>query len=298
METWVSRPVPARTLTTLIDPNHPTLTIAHQAKLLGVARQSYYYQPVVNETEMSRLKQHLDAIDEIYTAYPFYGSRRMQVELEQEYGITVGRERIRHLMQHLGLEAIYPKPNTSKPAPGHEVYPYLLRNVTAGYPNHIWGTDITYIRTAEGFVYLVAFMDWYSRYVVSWQLADSLENSFVLRALHEALCFMADCGLGLPGICNSDQGSHFTSEAYLGLLEQAGIRISMDGRGRCLDNIFTERLWRSVKYENVFLSSYQNIQEAQAGLTDYFQFYNHKRRHQSLDYRTPASVYFGLRTDQ
>jgi putative transposase len=298
METWVSRPVPARTLTKLIDPNHSGLSIAHQAQLLGVARQSYYYQPVVNEAETARLKLHLDAIDEIYTDYPFYGSRRMQVELEQEYGITIGRKRIRNLMQHLGLEAIYPKPNTSKPAPGHEIYPYLLRGIEAQYPNHIWGTDITYIRTHEGFVYLVAFMDWYSRYVVSWQLADSLENSFVLQALQGALNFMADCGLGIPDICNSDQGSHFTSEAYISLLEQAGVRISMDGRGRCLDNIFTERLWRSVKYENVFIQSYQNIHEAQAGLTDYFQFYNHKRKHQALDYRTPATVYFELRTDQ
>lgn len=282
-------------LTSLIDPNHPALAIAHQAKLLGVARQTYYYQPVVNEAEITRLKLHLDAIDEIYTDYPFYGTRRLQVELEQEYGICIGRERIRRLMQHLGLEAIYPKPNTSKPAPGHVTYPYLLRGVTASYPNHIWGTDITYIRTATGFVYLVAFMDWYSRYVVSWQLADSLENSFVLQALQEALNFMADCGLGVPDITNSDQGSHFTSGAYIALLEQAGVQVSMDGRGRCMDNIFTERLWRTVKYENVFLKSYQNIQEAEAGLTAYFQFYNHKRKHQSLDYRTPASVYFKLR---
>ena len=202
-------------------------------------------------------------------------------------------------MAKLGLEAIYPRgPNTSKPAPGHQVYPYLLRGVTASYPNHVWGTDITYIRTAEGFVYLVAFMDWHSRYVVSWALSDSLENSFVLAALHEALCLMADCGLGNPDICNSDQGSHFTSQAYVELLEQTGIAISMDGRGRCLDNIFTERLWRTVKYENVFLSSYQNLQEAQAGLTTYFQFYNTKRGHQSLDYRTPSEVYFDVRTDQ
>lgn len=283
-----------RDLTPLINPNHPSLNIMRQVELLGLSRRSYYYQPVVNEVEIARLKLHLDAVDEIYTAYPFYGSRRMRVELEQEYGIAIGRDRIRHLMARLGLEAIYPKPNTSKAAPCHEVFPYLLRGITASYPNHIWGTDITYIRTAEGFVYLVAFMDWYSRYVVAWQLADSLENSFVLEALRDGLCFMADCGLGIPDIANSDQGSHFTSGAYIGLLEQAGISISMDGRGRCMDNIFTERLWRSVKYENVFLQSYQNIQEAQAGLTEYFAFYNHKRKHQSLDYQTPASVYFGL----
>ena len=166
--------------------------------------------------------------------------------------------------------------------------------MTASYPNHIWGTDITYIRTADGYVYLVAFLDWHSRYVVSWVLSDSLENSFVLAALQEALQFVDDCGLPLPDIANSDQGSHFTSQAYTALLEQAGIQISMDGRGRCLDNIFTERLWRTVKYENVFLKSYQNLSEAQAGLTAYFQYYNHRRPHQSLDYRTPASVYFDL----
>lgn len=283
-------------LVSLIDPNHPTLTIAHQAELLGISRDSYYYQPVVNAAEQARLKLHLDAIDEIYTKYPFYGTRRIQYELEtnSQYGIFVGRDRIRNLMAQLGLEAIYPKPNTSKPAPHNATYPYLLRGVTASYPNHIWGTDITYIRTTEGFVYLVAFLDWHSRYVVAWQLADSLENSFVLAASQEGLGFMADCGLGIPDICNSDQGSHFTSQAYIGLLEQAGVQISMDGRGRCMDNIFTERLWRTVKYENVFLNSYQNIQEAQAGLSDYFQFYNHTRPHMSLDNKTPAAVYFGL----
>lgn len=288
-----SRP---RDLAALIDPDHSTLTIARQAELLGVSRQSYYYQPMVNEAEITRLKLHLDAVDDIYTKYPFYGTRRIQYELatNSKYDIHIGRERIRHLMAQLGLEAIYPKPNTSKSCPGHEIYPYLLRGITANYPNHIWGTDITYIRTAEGFVYLVAFMDWYSRYVVSWQLADSLENSFVLAALNEALCFMADCGLGIPDICNSDQGSHFTSQAYIALLEQAGIQVSMDGRGRCMDNIFTERLWRTVKYENVFLNSYQNIQEAQVGLTEYFAFYNHTRPHMSLDNKTPAAVYFGL----
>ncbi len=268
--------------------------------MLGLSRRSCYYQPADNTDAQALLKAHMDAIDAIYTDYPFYGSRRMQLELLDRCGIEVGRERIRKVMQQLGLEAIYPKPNTSKAGvgAGHVVYPYLLRGMKASYPNHVWGTDITYIRTQEGFVYLVAFMDWYSRYVVSWQLSDSLENSFVLQALCEALGFMADCGLGVPDICNSDQGSHFTSEAYIGILEQEGVRISMDGRGRCLDNIFTERLWRSVKYENVFPSSYQNLEDAERGLASYFTFYNNKRKHQSLDYRTPTQVYFGLRTDQ
>jgi putative transposase len=286
----------ARDLVAQVDPNHAQLTIARQTELLGVSRRSYYYQPVVNEAEEARLKLHLNAIDEIYTERPYYGTRRMQYELEQSYDIYIGRERIRHLMQRLGLEAIYPKPATSKPGvgTGHQTYPYLLCGVTASHPNHIWGTDITYIRTAEGYVYLVAFIDWYSRYVISWELSDSLENSFVLEALQGALNFTADCGFGVPDISNTDQGSHFTSGAFIGLLEQAGIQISMDGRGRCLDNIFTERLWRSVKYEAVFPESYQNIQEAQASLTRYFQFYNHTRPHMSLDYRTPAAVYFGL----
>jgi putative transposase len=267
--------------------------------LLGLNRQTYYYEPTTGTVAQQLLKRDMDAIDASYTDYPFYGSRRMRIELEDRYGIALGRARIRTVMRRLGLEAIYPKPNTSKPGEGsgHQVYPYLLRGVVASYPNHIWGTDITYIRTAEGFVYLVAFIDWHSRYVVSWALSDSLENSFVLEALREALCFVDDCGLPLPDISNSDQGSHFTSSAFTGLLEQAGIQISMDGRGRCLDNIFTERLWRTVKYENVFLSSYQNLAQAQAGLSAYFAFYNHQRKHQSLDYRTPASVYFELRTE-
>ncbi len=288
-----------RDLTPLIEPNHSLLTVSRQAELLGLSRRSVYYQPVDNTDAQALLKRDMDAIDAIYTDYPFYGSRRMQLELLDRYGIDLGRARIRSVMRLLGLEAMYPKPNTSKPGvgTGHVVYPYLLRGVKARYPNHIWGTDITYIRTAEGYVYLVAFIDWYSRYVVSWQLSDSLENSFVLAALREALCFVADCGLPIPDITNSDQGSHFTSEAYTGLLEQAGVRVSMDGRGRCLDNIFTERLWRSVKYENVFPSSYQNLEAAQAGLEQYFTFYNNKRKHQSLDYRTPAAVYFDIRID-
>lgn len=285
-----------RDLVPFINPNHQAFSITKQAELLGVDRQAYYYQPVVNEEAEARLKAELNAVDAIYTKYPFYGQRRILIELERSYGIHVGRERIRKLMAALGLQAIYPRPNTSKPGfgTGHTVYPYLLKGQAAGYPNHIWGTDITYIRTAEGFVYLVAFIDWYSRYVIAWELHDSLHNGFVLRALREALQFVADCGLPLPDICNSDQGSHFTSEAYIQILEQAGIRISMDGRGRYLDNIFTERLWRSVKYEDVFINAYRNLEEVQAGLEAYFRFYNHERPHQAIDNQTPAQLYFGL----
>lgn len=286
-------------LAQLIEPSHPSLSIARQLELLGLHRQTYYYRPVVNETAEALLKRDMDAVDEIYTDYPFYGSRRMRLELRDRFNIDIGRARIRTVMQALGLEAQYPKPNTSKPGvgAGHTVYPYLLRGVTASYPNHVWGTDITYIRTHEGFVYLVAFIDWYSRYVVSWRLSDTLTNGFVLRALQEALQFVSDCGLPLPNITNSDQGSHFTSGAYLEILDKAGIQVSMDGRGRYADNIFTERLWRTVKYENVFLNSYQNLEAAQTGLEQYFRFYNNKRKHQSLDYRTPAELYFDVRTD-
>lgn len=306
METWGCSLPPEshlpspRDLSLLIEPDHPLLTVSRQAELLGLSRRSYYYDPADNTAAQALLKRDMDAVDAIYTDYPFYGSRRMELELLDRYGIDIGRERIRRVMQLLGLEAIYPKPNTSKPGvgAGHTVYPYLLRNMKAGYPNHIWGTDITYIKTRDGFVYLVAFIDWYSRYVVSWHLSDTLQNEFVLQALEYALCFVKDCGLSIPDIANSDQGSHFTSEAYTEMLEKAGVQISMDGRGRCLDNIFTERLWRSVKYENVFPNSYQNLEDAERGLTEYFRFYNNRRRHQSLDRRTPAQVYFDIRTDQ
>lgn len=282
-----------RDLASFINPNHTAFSITKQTELIGLARRSYYYKPAVNEAAIARLKVELNAVDAIYTKRPYYGTRRMLIELERSYDIHIGRERIRHLMATLGLEAIYPKPNTSKPTPGHAIYPYLLRGVTAGYPNHIWGTDITYIRTAEGFVYLVAFIDWYSRYVIAWQLHDTLQNGFVIQALKDALCFMSDCGLGVPDICNSDQGSHFTSQAYITLLEQAGIQVSMDSRGRYADNIFTERLWRTVKYDDVFLNSYQNLEETAQGLTHYFNFYNHERPHQAIDNRTPDQLYFG-----
>ena len=288
-----------RDLISAIEPKHLSLPVTRQAELLGVSRRSVYYAPVDHTAALQLLKVHTNAVDKIYTDYPFYGSRRMRLELLDRFGIDVGRERIRTVMQLLGLEAIYPKPNTSQPGigTGHKIYPYLLRGITASYPNHIWGVDITYIKTQDGFVYLVAFIDWYSRYVVSWALSDTLQNDFVMRALQDALYFVDDCGLSLPDICNSDQGSHFTSEAYTELLEKSGIRISMDGRGRCLDNIFTERLWRTVKYEDVFLQSYQNLDDARQGLEQYLRFYNNKRRHQSLDYSTPASVYFETRID-
>jgi putative transposase len=210
----------------------------------------------------------------------------MQIELLHEYGIDIGRDRVRQLMRRMGLEAIYPKPNTSKAAPHNETYPYLLKGLAVLRTNQVWGSDITYICTATGFVYLIAFLDWFSRYVVAWQLSANMELGFCLEALDEALA------TATPDISNTDQGSHFTAKAFLAKLTEKDVRISMDGRGRCMDNIFTERLWRTVKYENVFLKSYRDFNEANAGLTEYFDFYNHKRRHQSLDYQTPAAVYF------
>src|ERR1700678_235364 len=201
METWGcslhSSAICPRDLSALIEPDHTSLTVSRQTELLGLSRRSYYYDPADNTDAQALLKRDMDAVDAVYTDYPFYGSRRMGLELLDRYGIDIGRERIRRVMQLLGLQAIYPKPNTSKPGEGtgHVVYPYLLRGLKAAYPNHVWGTDITYIKTAEGFVYLVAFIDWYSRYVISWQLSDTLQNGFVLQAFKDALCFTKDCGL-------------------------------------------------------------------------------------------------------
>ena len=231
----------------------------------------------------------MNAIDKIYTDYPFYGHRRIKPELKYEYGIEIGKKKIITLMKKMGLQAIYPKRkiNLSAPDKNHQKFPYLLRDTPALHSNHIWGTDITYIRLKNGFVYFSAILDWFSRYVISWKLSPTLENDFCIEALEEAL------EINIPDIHNSDQGIQYTSLDHLKVLQNNKIRISMDGRGRCMDNIFTERLWRTVKYENVYLNNYFNFKEAETGLTDYFKFYNEKRRHQSLDYKTPANVYFG-----
>ncbi len=209
----------------------------------------------------------------------------MKRELE-DFQIHICREHVQRLMRKMGLEAIYPKPKTSISNKQHEKFPYLLRKVDIVKPNQVWGTDITYIRLKEGFIYLVAFLDWFSRYVISWKLSPTLENDFCIQALEEAL------EKGIPDIHNSDQGVQFTSEDYISVLKEGKIKISMDGRGRCMDNIFTERLWRTVKYENIFLNDYRTIDEAKQGLTDYFLFYNNRRKHQSLEYSTPSQVYF------
>ncbi len=252
-----------------------------QARLLGLHRSGLYYQARPPSAAEVALKHR---IDELYTATPFYGSRKIAAQLQQE-GYATCRETVRCYMREMGLQALYPPPNLSQRRLEDKVYPYLLKNLTASYPNHIWGIDITYIRLRGGWLYLVAVLDWYARYVVSWQLDDTLEMPFVLAAVDQALA------QATPVIWNSDQGSHFTSPQYTRRLLDAQVRISMDGRGRALDNIFTERLWRSVKYEEVYLHDYETPRQARQGLAAYLTFYNQKRLHQSLDYRTPAEVY-------
>jgi putative transposase len=235
----------------------------------------------VGESELNLLK----LLDEEYTRHPFYGSRRMKVFLAN-CGYTINRKRIQRLMQQLGLVGMAPGPNTSKPHPQHKIYPYLLRGVDIIRPNQVWSTDITYIRLPRGFVYLVAIIDWYSRKVLAWRLSNTMDAGFCVDCLEEAIK-----NYGSPEMFNSDQGSQFTSDAFTGVLIRNGITISMDGRGRALDNIFVERLWRTVKYEEVYLKQHNSVQSLLIGLTQYFQFYNEARRHQSLDYQTPDVVY-------
>jgi putative transposase len=223
-------------------------------------------------------------IDEQYTACPFYGSRRMAAWLTQQ-GETVNRKRVQRLMRLMGLEAIYPKPRLSAAGRGHRIYPYLLRGVTIERPNQVWSADITYVPMASGFMYLAATIDWFSRYVVAWRLSNTLDGSFCLEMLDDAL------SRGRPAVFNTDQGVQFTAEAFTGRLVSAGVAVSMDGRGRALDNVFVERLWRAVKYEDVYIQGYEEVPELRRGLARYFAFYNHARLHQALGYRTPAAVY-------
>lgn len=248
---------------------------------MGLSRASLYYCPTREKPEEVTLKHR---IDEVYTASPFYGSRRIAAVLRRE-GHQISRQRVQRYMREMGIRAIYPGPNLSRRDLRHRIYPYLLRGLEAARPNHVWGIDITYIRLLAGWLYLVAILDWYSRYVVSWELHDSLEIGFVLAAVERAFL------QAQPEIFNSDQGSHFTSPQYIARLEAAQVRISMDGKGRALDNIFTERLWRTVKYEEVYLADYAGPREARKGLTRYLEFYNHERPHQALAYRTPGEVY-------
>ena len=267
----------------MVEPEHEQISVRRQCELLGVNRSGLYYQ-AGGESEENLLLMQL--IDEEYTKHPFFGSRRILDEL-WEQGYQVNRKRVSRLMKVMGIEAIYPKPKLSQPGEEHKIYPYLLKDVEITRINQVWSTDITYIRMTGGFVYVVAVMDWYSRYVLSWSLSVTMELDFCLEALRGAL------RRGRPEIFNSDQGSQFTSGQFTGELEKSGIQISMDGRGRCFDNIFIERLWRSLKYEEVYLKDYKQVSEARANIGSWFQFYNHQRRHQSLGKRTPADVYKG-----
>ncbi|MGI6457401.1 MAG: IS3 family transposase [bacterium] len=264
-----------------IDPHHPQISITRQCELLGVSRASYYYHPK-GESDSNVLLMNL--IDEQYTRTPFYGIRRIREWLRTQ-GHVVNRKRIARLMRVMGLEAIYPRPRLSQANEQHHKYPYLLKGVQIEFPNQVWSIDITYIRLRQGFVYLVAILDWFSRYVVSWNISPSMEVEFCLEALEHAL------QINQPVIFNSDQGSQFTSVDFTSRLIAAGIQISMDGRGRVFDNIFVERLWRTVKYEEVYLKSYENLNECRENLAGYLQFYNDERLHQSLGYRTPSQVY-------
>lgn len=266
----------------MIDRAHPALSIVRQTELLDISRSSVYYEPSANKEDI----RTMHAIDQIFTDCPFYGSRRIRYESKERFGILVNRKRVQRLMRLMGLEAIYPKRRTTTPDKQHIKYPYLLRGFPIIRPNQVYGTDITYVRLEQGFCYLVAHLDWFSRYVLSWELSPSLDSSFCIASLNRAL------NTAIPEIHNSDQGVQYTSEEYTDILKARDIKISMDGQGRCMDNIFTERLWRTVKYENVFLKSYYDLEDARIGLTEYFQFYNHRRPHQSLEYRTPAHVYY------
>jgi putative transposase len=272
----------------MIDRDHP-LPLTRQSEILELSRSSLYYEAVptsARDLELMRL------IDEIHLKYPFMGSRGIRDEL-QDGGHKVGREHVGTLMRKMGIAALYRKPNLSKPHPQHKVYPYLLRGMEITRANHVWAADITYLPMARGFCYLVAIMDWASRKVLAWRLFNTLDSSFCTEALEEAIN-----KYGTPDIFNTDQGSQFTSDAFIGILESHDIDISMDGKGRWMDNVFIERLWWSVKYQDVYLKAYSSIAEARQGLREYFEFYNSRRRHQSLDRRTPDDVYWSTLPQQ
>lgn len=262
--------------------NHPDLSVRRQCAMLGIARSGVYRLPrPANDDEMRLTRR----IDELFTRWPFLGSRRITTMLRAE-GPAINRKRVQRLMRRMGIAALGPKPRTSQPAPGHTIYPYLLRDVAVERPNQVWAADITYLPIGRGFLYLVAVMDWASRAVLSWRLSNTMDVSFCVSALEEALA-----RFGRPEIFNTDQGSQFTSAAFTGTLAAAGIRISMDGRGRWMDNVFIERLWRSLKYENIYLHGYADGREAKAGIAEWIRFYNNARFHQSLGNRTPMAVW-------
>jgi putative transposase len=264
-----------------VEIDHPELSVRRQCALLGLSRSTFYYEPTGATPEDLRLMR---LIDEMYTAWPFYGSRKITEELTRR-GEEVNRKRVQRLMREMGLEAIYPKPKLSAAGRGHKIYPYLLRGVKIERPDQVWSADITYVPLPTGFMYLAAVIDWYSRYVLAWRLSNTLEGAFCLEMLEEALRG------GKPEVFNTDQGVQFTAEAFTGRLISAGVAVSMDGRGRALDNVFVERLWRTVKYEDIYIRGYDTVTELLEGLIRYFAFYNQERLHQSLGYETPAEVY-------
>ena len=266
----------------LIDRGAPSPSVRRQCVLLGVARSSVY-RPLrpANDNDLALMRR----IDELYTAWPFLGSRRMTALLRAE-GQRVNRKRVQRLMRQMGIAALGPKPRTTKPGPGHKIFPYLLRDLVIERPNHVWAADITYVPIGRGFLYMVAILDWASRAVLAWRLSNTMDVGFCLAALEEALA-----RFGKPEIFNTDQGSQFTSEDFTGMLAAAGIRISMDGRGRWIDNVFIERLWRSLKYEDIYLKGYVDGREARAGIGEWLTFYNHRRPHQALANRTPMTVW-------
>ena len=271
----------------MVEKDNEEITVARQCELLNPPRSSYYYSTTGNDDfnlELMRL------IDEQFTRAPFYGARRMTAWLRAR-GYEVNPKRVRRLFKCMGLQAIYPRKRRSFSSPGHKIYPYLLEGVKVERPDQVWGADITYIRLAHGFVYLVAVMDWYSRYILSWELSNTLDSRFCAEALGKALW------TSRPEIFNTDQGVQFSSQEFTGLLQDSEIKISMDGRGRVYDNILVERLWRTVKYENVYLMHYGSVPEGRQGIDSYFEFYNNDRPHQSLDYQTPAEVYFQITKD-
>ena len=267
----------------MVEWNHP-LPVVRQCQLLELPRSTYYYQRQGVSAEDLALMR---LIDECHLQHPYYGSRRVRDWLEDNHDRVVNRKRVQRLMRQMGIEALYPKRNTSRRNQAHRVYPYLLKGLTIDRPNQVWAADVTYIPMAKGFLYLVAIIDWHSRRVLSWRVSNTLDTDFCIEALEEALQ-----RYGAPQIFNTDQGSQFTSEAFTDVLKDRGIAISMDGKGRWVDNVFVERLWRSVKYEDVYLRAYETPAELRAGLGRYFEFYNSRRRHSALDRRTPDAVYF------
>jgi putative transposase len=266
----------------MLAPDRPGLSLSRQCRLVSISRSSFYYAPKGESAEALALMRR---IDELFLKYPFYGSRQMVRQLRRE-GISAGRHRVRRLMGLMGLEAIYQAPRTSTPHPAHRIYPYLLRNLTVVRPDHVWCADITYIPVRRGFLYLIAIMDWATRHVLAWRLSNTMDAGFCVEALYEAMA-----RYGKPEIFNTDQGSQFTSLDFTGVLKDAGVTISMDGRGRCMDNIFIERLWRSLKYEAVYLHELTDGFVAQRVIGEWIGFYNTARPHSALDGRTPAEVY-------